>query len=178
MVDWHSNQSFKGILKELHINIVINFSSYLMLLLCHLWHQGLFPCSCSSAKKNSINKIRLHRWGMSCCYGNPLLEAADTRESDQTLLGEWQIDRALVTVGNPEWVSWPGSICTIRLEHGRLSVLHVMGRNEEKNICRTCSFTAYALQMCKFQGTVGCQISQMTMQMYFFCVSDTHITFP
>lgn len=139
-----------------------------MLLLCHLWHQGVFPCSCSSAKKNSINKIRLHRWGMSCCYGNPLLDAADTSESDQTLLGEWRIDRALVTVGNPKWVSWPGSICTIRLKHGRLSVLHVMGRKAEKNICRK-------MQMCTVKYTAARQISQMTMQMYFSPVFQTLI---
>lgn len=121
--------------------------------------QGLFPCSCSDEKKNSINKIRLHRRGMSCCYGNPpysvfspesrsfILDATDAGESDLAGLGKWQTDKTLVTVGNPERVSRPDGIYTVYAflwELRKLSKMHLQGgKHVSRGWCKSI-FYAFA----------------------------------
>lgn len=68
----NSDWSFSGILKKPHFySFCDQFLFRSDAVPFAVRHQGLFPCSCSDEKKNSINKIRLHRRGMSCCHGNP-----------------------------------------------------------------------------------------------------------
>lgn len=87
-------------------------------------HQALFPCSCSDERKNSINKIRSHRrTGWAVAIATPLhhfspesrsliLDAGSGGKSDLAGPGKWQTVKALVTMGNPEWVSRPDAIYT------------------------------------------------------------------